>query len=543
MKPVLVAITFFILFTQFGFAQTLQSVTFFNGATDVNDIAVDNYGNFYATGFYYADLMQNGFTLLTSKGNSDTFIGKFTNSGAIIWLMSFGGKSFDVGRSITVDLEGNVYVVGDFSDSASIGGTQLIPSGGTDIFVLKFNSAGNLLWAKNFGGPLSEICNSMTTDASGNSYLGGDFYDSTSLGTHNFTSYGQYDIFILKLNTDGNILWAQQAGGERSENVSTITSDASGNIYLTGNFMMTASFGSKQLVSDFNGSVYFVKFNSSGECIWANQSSVPSSATGVGITVDPLGTVYASGTFFETLTLGSLSLFNEGGSDLFVTKLNDMGQFVWLGRASGTATFDYFFQSHIVVDAFGNSYVSGYFDGTVNFGSIQLNCPGVSEPYLAKLDPAGNFVWVQKGTGPYINSSNTVALLGNDQVFMGGVYGEHFSLGGPELPYWGCFIASYSAATGIQNDLSTPVDFSLSQNYPNPFNPSTRIDYSVPVSSNVVIALFDVLGNEISTLLNEHKLPGFYSLDFNSNSLPSGVYFYKLTAGNSSLTNKMILIK
>ena len=88
-----------------------------------------------------------------------------------------------------------------------------------------------------------------------------------------------------------------------------------------------------------------------------------------------------------------------------------------------------------------------------------------------------------------------------------------------------------------------PTGYSLSQNYPNPFNPSTKFRYSVPQSSKVVIKVFDILGKEITTLMNEEKLAGTYELTWNASNLPSGVYFYQLKAGEFTQTMKMLLLK
>jgi hypothetical protein len=103
---------------------------------------------------------------------------------------------------------------------------------------------------------------------------------------------------------------------------------------------------------------------------------------------------------------------------------------------------------------------------------------------------------------------------------------------------------SYSyIPTGIEQFEGEVGTYSLSNNYPNPFNPSTKIKYSVPKSSNVVIKVFDVLGNEIETLVNEEKAAGTYEVTWYAEQLPSGVYFYQLQAGDYINTKKMILLK
>jgi hypothetical protein len=114
------------------------------------------------------------------------------------------------------------------------------------------------------------------------------------------------------------------------------------------------------------------------------------------------------------------------------------------------------------------------------------------------------------------------------------------------LNLWGdpSIILNYSTVTSVDNDITTvPNEFSLRQNYPNPFNPSTRISWQSPVSSHQSIKVFDILGNEIRTLVDEYKSTGTYEVEFNASGLSSGVYFYKLTSGNYSKTMKMMLVR
>jgi hypothetical protein len=110
---------------------------------------------------------------------------------------------------------------------------------------------------------------------------------------------------------------------------------------------------------------------------------------------------------------------------------------------------------------------------------------------------------------------------------------------------WGDFseVRTFDIVTSVEEDNQLPVEFSLEQNYPNPFNPSTKIKYSVPQSSKVVIKVFDVLGSEVATLVNEEKAVGSYEVEFIANNVTSGIYFYKLQAGSFVETKKMIILK
>jgi len=114
----------------------------------------------------------------------------------------------------------------------------------------------------------------------------------------------------------------------------------------------------------------------------------------------------------------------------------------------------------------------------------------------------------------------------------------------PDGTYSPTVIDSFEGViTGINKDNQIPTGFSLSQNYPNPFNPRTMINFQLPISDYVRLVVYDVLGREIATLVNEEKIPGIYSVDFNGSNLPSGTYFYRLNAGKYSETKKMLLLK
>ena len=157
--------------------------------------------------------------------------------------------------------------------------------------------------------------------------------------------------------------------------------------------------------------------------------------------------------------------------------------------------------------------------------------------------------WIKQGNGP-------IFLKGNPGEWDSQYIGFHYiifdqSSNTYKMWYTGgaadwdgkIGLATAPVVTGIEDDFSIPIEFNLYQNYPNPFNPLTKIGYSVPQSSKVAIKVFDVLGNEIETLVNEEKSTGTYELTWNAEQLPTGVYFYQLKAGTYVETKKMILLK
>ncbi len=110
-------------------------------------------------------------------------------------------------------------------------------------------------------------------------------------------------------------------------------------------------------------------------------------------------------------------------------------------------------------------------------------------------------------------------------------------------PLWSIMNSAFGVFTGVGTNNEVPTEAYLSNNYPNPFNPSTRIEYAIPKNSFVTLKIYDNLGREISTLVNEMKSAGKYSIDFNANNLAAGVYFYKITSDNFTNVKKMILVK
>ncbi|MCK9334752.1 MAG: SBBP repeat-containing protein, partial [Candidatus Cloacimonetes bacterium] len=153
-----------------------------------------------------------------------------------LWAKQVGGTSNDEGRSIATDSNGNSYVTGSFEGIAVFGSTTLTSSGNTDIFIAKLGCNGNWLWATKAGGPGSDIGYGIAVDGNGNSYVTGCFRDNASFGSTTINSSGNTDIFVAKIDSNGNWLWAQKAGGSSSDYGYGIAVDSSGNSYVTGYF-------------------------------------------------------------------------------------------------------------------------------------------------------------------------------------------------------------------------------------------------------------------------------------------------------------------
>ena len=298
------------------------------GGTSVDEgygIAMDGVGNAYVTGYFNNAATFGSLTLTATDGAClDIFVAKLNPSGNWLWAVKAGGNCDDEGSGIDVDDSGNAYVTGYFNYTATFGGHTLTASGSYDIFIAKLNPYGNWLWARKAGGTSVEHGTGIDVDGAGNAYVTGYFNGTATFGSQTLLATHGYgsDIFVTKLGTSGNWLWAVKAGWTDSDSGSGIAVDGAGNAYVTGRFEGTATFGSHTLTSTGSYDIFAARLNPSGTWQWAVKAGGTDSDTGSGIAVDGAGNAYVTGYFTGTATFGSHTLTSSGGTDIFVAKLS-----------------------------------------------------------------------------------------------------------------------------------------------------------------------------------------------------------------------------
>lgn len=237
------------------------------GALDIDigtSLAIDDSDYIYTTGYFKltSDFDPGiGVFNLTSQGDADIFISKLDSSGNFVWAISAGGTGYDVSRCINVDQTGNVIATGSFRNIVDFdpSSSELIYTAASndDVFILKLNSIGELMWAKTHSGFAGEAGNSLTTDLLGNVYTTGWFTAAIDVGSGStdLSSFGLQDIFISKLDANGNLICAGKIGGTDSDLGYAITSSNSGNIYLTGSFFGNTDFDPNPSSSHYINSI------------------------------------------------------------------------------------------------------------------------------------------------------------------------------------------------------------------------------------------------------------------------------------------------
>ncbi|MCB2378804.1 SBBP repeat-containing protein [Hymenobacter sp. BT635] len=408
------------------------------GSKQATSIAFDASGNAYVAGTFGGGSATFGTTTLTAAGNG-VFVAKLSATGQWQWATNAGSDNANSAADLALDASGNAYLTGYFSGvSATFGSFTLnntypvAGSGLTDAYVAKLSPAGQWLWASKSEGQNSEEPSSLALDAGGNVYVAGGFRGfSAGFGTTRLTNSGSTDVFVAKLSTSGQWLWATQATGAVNEDFASLAVDAAGNAYLTGSTNSPrTTFGGIILTNTFRdnyaSAVYAAKLNSSGQWQWVAQSSGQSAVYPGTLTLDASNNIFLAG-FYQTgnLTFGSTTLRNSGVSDLYVARLTTAGQWQWAMNSDGGSRSSV---SNVAVDAAGNVYSIGIFSGSLTLGSTTLVGNNNNDLFVAKRSPAGQWLWVAQpaGTarfgGGYFESKPSLALDAAGNVYITGCF-------------------------------------------------------------------------------------------------------------------------
>lgn len=408
-------------------------------------IATDSMGNVYVAGKFEMDANFGGNTWVKCAGNHDIYIAKYGPLGDFKWVRTAGGVWGDYSRAVTCDAAGNVYITGEIEMNCEFfgSGITLYSHGDNDIFVTKYNTDGDLLWAKKLGGgPKSDRGYGITNTADG-VYVTGNF-QLTCVFNENITitPKGLYDIFVAKYSLNGDFQWIRTAGGTANDEGWAISSDPAGNVYSTGYFTGTANFSGTNISSSGGADIFIAKYNSSGTLVWVTKAGGSGNDYGRGIAVDKLSRVFITGGFRSRCYFGTIRLTAASSNDdIFIASYNSSGGPIWARRAGGSYGD---IGKAIAVDPSSNVTITGYFAGSATFGNTNISGVDGAEIYFASYDAAGNFKWVLKATGVADATSSgglpesglSIAADRWNNVFASGCYRSSSTFGNTTLAAW-----------------------------------------------------------------------------------------------------------
>jgi hypothetical protein len=348
----------------------------------------------------------------------------------VFWAKSAAGSDLDEGNGIAVDGSGNTYITGRFESPTLNFGLASVNNSTTadytDVFIAKFDASGNCLWARSAGGSTSDYGAAIAVDNNGNAFITGYFTSPTmNFDGTTITNSGYDDIFIAKYNSSGGIQWAKAVGGNYEEEGTGISCDATGNVYITGNYYSASmNFGTETVTNNGGTDIFIAKFSSSGTNVWAKGIGGTDNEYGYAIKTDAGGNSYFTGYYDSpSVAFGITILTNSSGDhNLFVSKYDINGNAMWAESASSTSGS--IMANGISADGSGNCYVAGTLDGTsatIGTSTMTNTHPGYDNTFTAKYNSNGNPQWAVNSTsGPEGNEAYCISSDNSGNCYISG---------------------------------------------------------------------------------------------------------------------------
>jgi hypothetical protein len=515
--------------------------------------ATDASGNVYVLGEFGGSTgsFSVGAPTLTPAPGGNLFLVKYDPAGNIQWARSPNAdSSHPTGTGISIDGNGNIYIVGVFSGAKIQFGTVALTNtvGSQNAFIAKYNASGTPVWANCLTGGANAALG-VNVDKTGKICVCGTFSSpSISAGAITMTNIGgAFDLYVLRYDTNGNCIWGKNwGGGGSTTNINGIYTDAACNIYFAGSSTSPSiTFGSTTLVMPVPAAKYalIVKLDSAGIVQWAKQGTASSTVEVLGISGTSNGDIFVCGIFLycPTLTFGSVSLNAPTVNDFapFILKMDANGNPLWLrGATGGRASVNGF---AVAADILGNVYGTGYFDRPLIFGATTLVPYSTSNnPFVVKYDPSGNFLWAVCTGGPNEDKSNAICTDLSGNAYVTGNFESHaiiFGLDTVRTPTVSdMFICKISGTVaGIESLTKRAYG---SQVLPNPFKNSALIRSTEQIAGSVDFILYDQQGREVR---KEKQItqPDFV---FERGNLSPGLYFYSLMDAHQNTVGRGKLI-
>lgn len=376
-------------------------------------ITLDALGNIYTTGAFQTTVDFNPSSeifSLTAAGGDDIFILKLDASGDFIWAKQMGGPGSERAKAITLDDIGNIYLTGGFYGTVDFDPGEdvlnVVSHAAEDIFILKLNADADLLWVKTMGGTFGDAGTSICLDEAGNVYTTGYFYYSTvdfdpSEAVFNLGPTGG-EIFILKLDAEGEFRWAKNLAGTQNNTKSFIKIDNQGNIYTSGYFQGTADFDpgteTYNLTSAGSTDIFVMKLNADGNFEWVKQLGGSEGDYNNSLYIDATGELIISSQFRGTVDFdpgaGVANLTSNGLSDISILKLNNEGDFLSVNQIGGSNDEAI---TSLCMDINGNTYATGFFKETIDSDPskevVNLTSEGGRDIFILKLGITSNGIF------------------------------------------------------------------------------------------------------------------------------------------------------
>ncbi len=488
----------------------------------------------------FTDSVFSGPNILYSHGGVDIFIAKLDSSGNLLWSRSGGGlgNDGDYNMGVAFDNSENIHIAcrttGDviFEQDTLLGDFD-------NMTLLKYDSNGNLIFDRLYGGFSYDAASDIDIDSQGNIYVTGGFHTTLNFGSVILSGLGYGDIYLAKFDSQGSIIWARQAGGTSYDNSGGVAADKFGNVFITGYYSGNSMFDSIFVTSDGSAEAFIAKYDSSGIIQWVKTiNGVGTFESGNRIDDDEFGNIYAVCQFQDTVTVGSNILVSHGMNDICFAKLDPNGNYIWLKHFGGTGD-DFGYDIRVVGQ--GDHFLTGSFSGTCYFDSDTLISNGGSDIFVLLLNSNGNIQWSKQtgGTGDDIGWG--IDAENTNRCFVSGSFSNSvsfdsiscLSIGNTDL-----FVGEINGTSTGVTSLNISSGFNV---YPNPIRAGGSITiYSKQNKLEGTCYIYDAIGNLVISkeieIFDTHKIIKLPS------NLTVGIYYIRLFIANENNTGTRFLV-
>ncbi len=511
---------------------------------EIEKVTTDQQGNVHVIGTMagLTDLDPGPDTYYIDGGiYQSIFVSKLDPNGTFLWAKHFkhyGGSNDDYPTDIAVDDSGNVYLTGMFSDSVDfdpgVNSSFLVAEFWLDAFVCKLNTAGNFVWAKQLKSTSSVFSNAITVGTNGRIYVVGDHSGKTDFDPGPDTNYRMNGgFFLCTLNAMGDLVSLNSPNSTDSE-ITCLTTDAAGSVYVAGQYHGKIDFDPTQdslfLTSTaIPGEVFIAKMNAFGKPDWV--VSLPDVRIVNAIEVDHKGNIITTGTFGGTADFnpgpGTNNLTALVGSDVYILKLANTGNYKWAKRIAGTGAEE---ALDIAIDSADNIYTIGIFNGQTDFdpspNAALLTSAGSYDAFTCSFDEQGEFNWVT-----HISNSSAIYARGINVDIFGNIYSVgSFVMSADFDPGTGnFFISSLGNSDAFIQKLrlssfgnAEPRTMNGAICYPNPTTGSLTIEFS-ELKKLVLVRLLTISG----TMLMQQESQNTRRINLEL-AQPNGVYLLEV---------------
>lgn len=397
MKKLLLFLTFTLL-TSYTFSQNTGWLRRAGGTNgDVgNSVTTDANENVYVTG-YYKGTSTFGTTTFTSAGSMDIFVAKYDSAGTLLWAKTAGGGGDDNGRGVACDAAGNVYVTGSCKDTAHFDTDSVVaPSSQDEFFLVSYDPAGTLRWLKHSSSGFGIAWGLSLSVFGNNIYVMGNYSATRTIGTSTFNAVGSTDMFVVSYNMAGGYNNGWSFGGPGYDDGQDIHVASTNEIFVTGAFSDSINLPIGTLLSAGNEDVFIIKFDGTGNSLAALYGGGANQDVAHSVAVDA-NAVYITGYFQGPAQFASTSFAGVGGRDLFLIKYKRSDLHQVFANAYGGPNDDY--GNDLALDKNGNPFISGIFTDTATFVFNTIYGKGGEEIFFGLFDTTGNVNWLLSAGG------------------------------------------------------------------------------------------------------------------------------------------------